>query len=92
MGADTTERLGRGTIVVDDERCTGCGLCIPVCPPEVIGLADRINSQGFHVVELVAPGCLPCNACAVVCPEVAISVFRLEGEEEVQTEYERFGA
>lgn len=84
------EKRGQGTIEVIDERCTGCGLCIPECPVDVIGYSDRINSQGYHVVQLVEPGCLPCNRCAVVCPDVAIHVFKLEGEE-VDREYERLG-
>lgn len=90
MSADKGDSRGKGTIVVDDDRCTGCGLCIPECPVHVIGMSPRINAQGFHPVELVAPGCLPCNRCAVVCPDVAITVYRLD-EDEIEEEYARLG-
>ena len=87
-----TRRQGRGTIVGREARCTGCGLCIPECPVDVIGFGERLNSRGYLLVELVAPGCLPCNRCAVVCPDLAIDVYRFESDDEVAKEYKRLNA
>ena len=69
----------KGTIVVDDNLCKACELCIVNCPQEVIGLdMDRITPRGFHPATLIADGCTGCGICAVVCPEAAITVYREE--------------
>ena len=33
----------RGAIVVNTDRCKGCGLCVEACPKEVIALAKKVN-------------------------------------------------
>ena len=69
----------KGTIVVDDNLCKACELCIVDCPQEVIGLhTDRITPRGFHPATLLAEGCTGCGICAIVCPEAAITVYREE--------------
>ena len=35
----------RGAIVVDIERCKGCGVCITACPCGVIELAKEVNGK-----------------------------------------------
>jgi len=52
---------------VDAEKCTGCGLCVDVCPVEVIKMEDDIA-----VVD--ADGCTDCGACVDECPNDAISL------------------
>ena len=52
---------------VDSEKCTGCGLCVDVCPVEVIKMEDDIA-----VVD--ADGCTDCGACVDECPNDAISL------------------
>ncbi len=66
----------RGTIVVDQNICKGCELCIAACPQESIGLSDRINSIGYRFAILVKDNCTGCVNCALVCPEAAITVYR----------------
>ncbi len=66
-------------VVIDDERCKGCLLCVHFCPPRVLALSTRLNSKGFYPVALIdEERCTSCAACALVCPDVVITVFRAE--------------
>ncbi|MCJ7624513.1 MAG: 4Fe-4S binding protein [Anaerolineaceae bacterium] len=67
----------RGTIVVDEDLCKACELCVVACPQHVIALNnDVITPRGFHPALLAKDGCTGCGICALVCPEVAITVYR----------------
>ena len=47
------------------------------CPKNVICLADKLNASGYLPVFYNDNGeCTGCAICAVVCPEVAIEVYR----------------
>lgn len=64
-------------VVFDEERCKGCHLCIEVCPQGIIQVADRINSHGYHPVEVTEQNkCIGCCFCAQMCPDVAIKVYK----------------
>ncbi|PLV55593.1 ferredoxin family protein [Thermotoga sp. SG1] len=66
----------RGYIMIDSERCKGCGLCINVCPVKVIGFSKKYNSKGYHPAEYKGEGCIACGLCYLSCPDVCITVFR----------------
>jgi 2-oxoglutarate ferredoxin oxidoreductase subunit delta len=70
--------MASGHIIVNEERCKGCELCIAACPPAVISLAGHLNSRGYRPSTLLDPEhrCTGCALCAVVCPDAAITVFR----------------
>ena len=38
----------KGAIVVDNEICKGCEVCIPVCPENVIMMSTDVNRKGWH--------------------------------------------
>lgn len=64
-------------IVVDDERCKGCELCIPACPKHIIVMSEKINKKGYHPVKQIKPEeCNGCAFCAMICPDIAIEVFK----------------
>ena len=67
----------RGTVVIDAERCKGCELCIPACPPNVLRMSDRRNSSGYLLPELLE-GCTGCSACLMVCPDFCFEVYQFD--------------
>ncbi len=66
-----------------EERCKGCLLCTTVCPKNIIIKASRYNAQGYEVVELSdASLCIGCASCGLICPDVAVRVFKTSAEKE----------
>jgi NAD-dependent dihydropyrimidine dehydrogenase PreA subunit len=56
------------TLALDQEKCTGCGMCLQVCPHGVF----RMNCARVEIREKDA--CMECGACARNCPFAALSV------------------
>lgn len=74
----------KGAIVVNTDRCKGCGLCIAACPKQAIAMADKkVNVSGYPYVEPSAQAdtCTGCTSCAIVCPDGCITVYRKKVEE-----------
>ncbi|MDR0513760.1 MAG: 4Fe-4S binding protein [Coriobacteriaceae bacterium] len=65
-------------IIVDDVYCKGCGICVDACPLGIIELDQKkITDKGYHPASLVDGGaCTGCMSCALMCPDVAITVMR----------------
>jgi len=57
-------------IIVDKEKCTGCGLCVQVCPYDVFFIANK-------VVTVQAADCFLCGHCRAVCPVAAVQLPEL---------------
>jgi 2-oxoglutarate ferredoxin oxidoreductase subunit delta len=69
----------RGAVVIDTEGCKGCGVCIPACPQDVLGLATEVNRKGYNYSEMKNPeACIGCSNCAIVCPDGVISVYKVK--------------
>ena len=64
----TRERLESGRIVaeVDARRCSGCELCISVCPYNA-----RVKDKERGVVVVREALCQGCGACVATCPNGA---------------------
>jgi 2-oxoglutarate ferredoxin oxidoreductase subunit delta len=64
-------------IIIDEERCKGCGLCTIACPKKLVSLRETPNSLGFTVAVFSdSDKCTGCALCAEMCPDVAIAVFK----------------
>jgi heterodisulfide reductase subunit A len=62
--------LSEGIIAsINKERCSGCKLCVRVCPYEAISFIETENVA--QVNEVLCKGCGNCAAC---CPSAACFV------------------
>ena len=64
----------RDILKIDEELCTGCGLCIPNCHE---GALQVIDGKVRLVSELMCDGL---GACIGYCPEGAITIEKREAE------------
>lgn len=55
--------------VVDEVRCSGCGICIRACA------AGAISMEHFATID--TDTCMGCGDCVVACPRGAISLQEL---------------
>jgi Formate hydrogenlyase subunit 6/NADH:ubiquinone oxidoreductase 23 kD subunit (chain I) len=68
-----------GAVVVDNEACKGCGLCVAACPQDVLGQNKQVNGRGYHYSFMKNPeACIGCSNCATVCPDTCITVYRVK--------------
>ncbi len=67
----------KGTIVINNERCKGCGICVEACPLGVMSMAKQVNAKGYNFAQLTEKdGCIGCASCAIMCPDSCIVVYR----------------
>lgn len=60
---------------IDIDRCKGCGLCISVCPKQVLDISTHVNVKGYFPAYQARPeDCNFCTACCIMCPDVAITI------------------
>jgi 2-oxoglutarate ferredoxin oxidoreductase subunit delta len=59
----------RDVVLIDRERCTGCGACIEICPVGGLGFDDRANSRGAQPVRFLGSACRADGLCVDSCPE-----------------------
>jgi NAD-dependent dihydropyrimidine dehydrogenase PreA subunit len=66
--------MKRKIITIDEEKCNGCGLCIPECHE---GALQVIDGKARLISDLFCDGL---GACIGYCPEGAISIEEREAE------------
>jgi NAD-dependent dihydropyrimidine dehydrogenase PreA subunit len=53
-------------LVVDEEKCVGCGQCVPFCPSEALKV--------WGIAEVIKDDCTECQECIDYCPVDALEV------------------
>jgi 2-oxoglutarate ferredoxin oxidoreductase subunit delta len=67
-------------LIINEERCKGCELCVSFCPKGVLALAPSLNRFGHHPAVVVRQEeCTGCQACVLMCPDACIEVYRRKG-------------
>ncbi len=75
----------KSNLVVDLDKCTGCGVCIDACPEEAItegpiGAVGRGKAKTSKI-DVDAKKCSYCGVCNIMCPFDAIKLS-VNGEAE----------
>ncbi len=73
----------------ETERCTACGICAKVCPPQCIWIVQSKSPEGKPIPKasefyIDVDVCMNCGLCAEFCPFDAIKMdhhFELAGGE-----------
>jgi len=56
---------------IQGERCKGCGICVDLCPKQVLDLNDI-----GKITVIDEKSCIFCKQCEMRCPDYAIFVTR----------------
>ena len=76
------KRRGTYRVHIDPRLCKGiegCGICVDLCRPGILGPAESISARGVHPAEVLRlEECTGCDLCMLYCPDLAIAVEHLE--------------
>jgi heterodisulfide reductase subunit A len=64
--------------LVNEDECSGCGVCELLCPFQAIELQPRDDKRVSHVNEAICKGC---GTCSAACPSGAISMHHFTDEQ-----------
>ena len=76
--------------VEQSDKCTGCGVCVSICPvnvklekkdenfdPDTAELAIMVEGGKAAVVDET---CIKCGACVRICPVESLSMVEISAE------------
>lgn len=62
------------TVTVDENRCSGCGICGMACPYDAPRLIEKqVNGTTKRLSTVDSNMCMGCGTCVAACPMAAIS-------------------
>jgi electron transport complex protein RnfB len=77
----TLKRPPKFLAVIDEDGCTGCGICIEFCPVDCIIYVDGPEFPRLNAAcRVVDKDCIGCKLCAKECPWDAIVMIDLRGK------------
>jgi len=76
------QNRNRPKAIVDITYCTGCEVCVLVCPVDCIAIVE--SALSFNGIAEIDEGtCTGCNLCAIDCPWEAITMIRPDGSQNI---------
>lgn len=69
-------------VIIDSEKCVGCGLCVKDCVASDIYLENK----KAHLKNI---GCIKCGHCEAICPNNAVKINGFEDDVEEYSEQTR---
>ena len=66
------------TSSVNEDICSGCGTCVPLCP---FGAMELVSKDGKRVAQAIVAQCKGCGVCGATCPSGAITMNHFRNEE-----------
>ncbi len=71
LSKDTLESVST-VAVVNEDLCSGCGICAPVCDYGAIEIVEVEGEESKKIAEVDVALCKGCGACASACPSGAM--------------------
>ena len=62
-------------LAIRREWCKGCGICVALCPKQVLELDEQEKSTPVRPED-----CICCRMCELRCPDLAITVLTEEDD------------
>lgn len=62
-------------VLVREERCKQCGICVAHCPKKAISFSDEINMKGYQPVVVDNELCIGCGICYTMCPDWVFEIL-----------------
>lgn len=64
-------------VEIDKEKCKGCGLCIQVCPKQILEHSGKFNVSGYNYISCTDESkCIVCKSCALICPDLVFKLYK----------------
>ena len=60
------KEVSENMLVVNENKCVGCGQCVPFCPTEALKV--------WGIAEVIPENCTECLECIDYCPVDALEV------------------
>jgi 2-oxoglutarate ferredoxin oxidoreductase subunit delta len=62
-------------IIIDNQFCKGCNLCLQVCPKKLFAQGEKRSRLGYRMPEVKGvEECSACLLCEMTCPDFALTV------------------
>jgi Pyruvate/2-oxoacid:ferredoxin oxidoreductase delta subunit len=70
-------RKPRPTAFIDQDGCTGCEICMSVCPKDcIIKVYEVVVPEFAGICRVIEEHCTGCTICAKDCPWEAITMVK----------------
>lgn len=66
----------KGYLRNDLAKCSGCGMCVPICPVKALSMDTESRSDGSFAVKdfkIHLGRCFSCSVCVEACPESSLA-------------------